>query len=414
MPRRVRIKDHWAEQRIFTLRGIVAGALVGVLLLTVASRLFYLTVLRHEYYAELSQGNRVRTDPIPPSRGLILDRHGVVMAENLPAFQLELVREQVGGLPELNAALAHLVAIGLLEAEDIGSIRRTILSHHVYESVPIKLQLDDQEMARFAVHRHEFTGVDIRTRLSRHYPFGPMAVHALGYVAAISEQDLKRIDSDSYAGTTLIGKLGVEGAYENELHGTRGYREVLVNAAGRPVERQGAYTPKLATRQPVAGADLILSVDMRVQRAAEEALSANAARPSPSILTAGDVIALASTPGFDPNAFARGLTTKQYDVAAERHRQAADQSRLARRVPAGLDGQAVLRPGGAQIRRHDPGSNHLLPGPLQSSGQQSPVSRLETEGPRHGVDASCHSYNRATSTSIRSRTGSVSIACTIS
>jgi penicillin-binding protein 2 len=314
LPRRVRIKDHWAEQRIFTLRGIVAGALVGVLLLTVASRLFYLTVLRHEYYAELSQGNRVRTDPIPPSRGLILDRHGVVMAENLPAFQLELVRELVGGMPDLNAALAHLVAIGLLEADDIGSIRRTILSHHVYESVPIKLQLDDQDMARFAVHRHEFTGVDIRARLSRHYPFGPMAVHALGYVAAISEQDLKRIDLDSYAGTTLIGKLGVEGAYESDLHGTRGYREVLVNAAGRPVERQGAYTPKLATRQPVAGADLILSVDMRVQRAAEDALSGKRGAAIAIDPHSGDVIALASTPGFDPNAFARGLTTKQYDV----------------------------------------------------------------------------------------------------
>ena len=314
MPRRVRIKDHWAEQRIFTLRGIVAGALVGVLLLTVASRLFYLTVLRHEYYAELSQGNRVRTDPIPPSRGLILDRHGVVMAENLPAFQLELVRELVGGMPELNATLAHLVAIGLLEADDIGSIRRTILSHHVYESVPIKLQLDDQDMARFAVHRHEFIGVDIRARLSRHYPFGPMAVHALGYVAAISEQDLKRIDLDSYAGTSLIGKLGVEGAYESELHGTRGYREVLVNAAGRPVERQGAYTPKLATRQPVAGADLILSVDMRVQRAAEDALSGKRGAAIAIDPHSGDVIALASTPGFDPNAFARGLTTKQYDA----------------------------------------------------------------------------------------------------
>ncbi len=314
MPRRVRIKDHYAEQRIFTIRGILAGIVVAVLLLTVASRLFYLQVLRHDYYAELSQGNRVHTDPIPPSRGLILDRHGVVMAENLPAFQLELVREQVGGMPELNTALGRLVAIGLLDSEDVGSIRRTILSHHVYESVPIKLQLDDEEMARFAVHRYEFTGVDIRTRLSRHYPFGAMAVHALGYVAAISEQDLKRIDSDSYAGTTLIGKLGVEGAYENELHGTRGYREVLVNAAGRPVERQGAFTPKLETRQPVAGADLILSLDMRVQRAAEEALAGKRGAAIAIDPHNGDVIALASTPGFDPNAFARGLTTKQYDA----------------------------------------------------------------------------------------------------
>ncbi len=314
MPRRVRIKDHWAEQRIFTIRGIVAGVIVAVLLLTVAGRLFYLQVIKHDYYAELSQGNRVHTDPIPPSRGLILDRHGVVLADNLPAFQLELVREQVGGMAELDAALARLVAIGLLDADELRGLKRTILSHHVYESVPLKLALDDEEMARFAVHRYEFTGVDIRTRLSRHYPFGAMAVHALGYVAAISEQDLPRIDSATYAGTTLIGKLGVEGAYENQLHGTPGYREVLVNAAGRPVERQGAYTPKLNTRQPIAGSDLILSLDMRVQRAAEDALSGKRGAAIAIDPHTGDVIALASTPGFDPNAFARGLTTKQYDA----------------------------------------------------------------------------------------------------
>ena len=314
MPRRVRIKDHWAEQRIFTIRGIVAGVIVAVLLLTVAGRLFYLQVIKHDYYAELSQGNRVHTDPIPPSRGLILDRHGVVLADNLPAFQLELVREQIGGMAELDAALARLVAIGLLDADELRGLKRTILSHHVYESVPLKLALDDEEMARFAVHRYEFTGVDIRTRLSRHYPFGAMAVHALGYVAAISEQDLTRIDSATYAGTTLIGKLGVEGAYENDLHGTPGYREVLVNAAGRPVERQGAYTPKLNTRQPIAGSDLILSLDMRVQRAAEDALSGKRGAAIAIDPHTGDVIALASTPGFDPNAFARGLTTKQYDA----------------------------------------------------------------------------------------------------
>ncbi|MGO9515364.1 MAG: penicillin-binding protein 2 [Steroidobacteraceae bacterium] len=314
MPRRVRIKDHWAEQRIFTIRGIVAGIVIGVLLLTVAGRLFYLQVIKYDYYAELSQGNRVHTDPIPPSRGLIFDRNGVVLADNLPAFQLELVREQVGGTQELDAALARLVAIGLLDAEELSSIKRTILSHHVYESVPIKLALDDDEMARFAVHRYEFTGVDIRPRLSRHYPFGPMAVHALGYVAAISEQDLKRIDSATYAGTTLIGKLGVEGAYESELHGTPGYREVLVNAAGRPVERQGAYTPKLATRQPIAGADLILSLDMRLQRVAAEALAGKRGAAIAIDPHTGDVLVLASTPGFDPNAFARGLTTKQFDV----------------------------------------------------------------------------------------------------
>ena len=312
MVRRVRIKDHYAEQRIFSIRGIVAGVAVAFLLMAVAGRLFYLQVLRHTYYAELSQGNRVRIDPIPPSRGLILDRRGVVLAENLPAFQLELVREQVGKEPGVDAALAQLVSIKLLEKEDVPGIKRTIMSHKIYESVPVKLQLSEEEMARFALHRHEFTGVDIRTRLTRHYPFGPIAVHALGYVGAISESDLSRIDSAEYAGTTLIGKLGVEGSYEHDLHGKAGYRQVLVNAAGRPVERQGAFTPHLETHASVAGSDLILGIDMRVQKVAEEGLAGKRGAVVAIDPRNGDVLALASTPGFDPNGFARGLSVSQF------------------------------------------------------------------------------------------------------
>ncbi len=314
MVRRVRIKDHWAEQRIFSLRSIIAGALVALMLMTVAARLFYLQVLKHDYYAELSQGNRVRIDPVPPSRGLILDRRGVVLAENLPAFQLELVREQVGKAPQIDAALAQLVAIGLLEKEDVPSTKRSILSHKIYESVPVKLQMNEEEMARFALHRHEFTGVDIRTRLTRHYPFGQVAVHAIGYVGAISESDLNRIDSAEYAGTTLIGKVGVEASYEHELHGKAGYRQVLVNAAGRPVDKQGAFSPHLETKPSVAGNDLVLGIDMRVQRAAEEGLTGKRGAVVAIDPRNGDVLALASTPAFDPNGFARGLTTSQFSA----------------------------------------------------------------------------------------------------
>ena len=314
MARRVRIKDHWTEQRIFSLRSIIAGVFVTLLLLTVAARLFYLQVLKHDYYAELSQGNRVRIDPIPPSRGLILDRRGVVLAENLPAFQLELIREQVGKEPAVDATLAQLVSIGLIEKEDVPSIKRSVMSHKIYESVPVKLQLSEEEMARFALHRHEFTGVDIRTRLTRHYPFGPVAVHAIGYVSAISESDLPRIDSAEYAGTTLIGKVGVEASYEHELHGKAGYRQVLVNAAGRPVVKQGAFTPQLETHSSVAGHDLVLALDMRVQRAAEDGLAGRRGAVVAIDPRNGDVLALASSPGFDPNGFARGLTTSQYNA----------------------------------------------------------------------------------------------------
>jgi penicillin-binding protein 2 len=312
--RQSRIKNYFAENRLFAVRSIVAGLLAGVLLLIVGSRLFYLQVLKHDYYATLSQGNRIRTEPIPPSRGLILDRHGVVLADNLPAFQIELVREQVGDTKSLDSTLASLVTIGLLRPEEVSNIRRTVLLHKVYESVPIKLQLTEEEMALFAVHRYQFSGVDIRTRLARHYPLGESAVHAIGYVSAINEQDLKQIDSDEYAGTSLIGKLGVEAAYEHQLHGKRGSREILVNAAGRPVDKQGDYTPHLNVRPPTAGDDLILGLDIRVQKVAEDALAGKRGSVVALDPKSGDVIALASVPGFDPNGFVRGLSVAQYNV----------------------------------------------------------------------------------------------------
>jgi penicillin-binding protein 2 len=310
--RQSRIKNFFAENRLFAIRSVVAGVIAGVLLLTVAGRLFYLQVVMHSYYASQSLGNSIRTEPIPPSRGLILDRHGVVLADNLPAYQIELVREQVGDTKALDATLAQLVSIGILRSEELANTRRTILLHKVYESVPIKLQLNDEEMALFAVHRYQFSGVDIRTRLARHYPLGETAVHAIGYVSAINEQDMKAIDSDEYAGTSLIGKLGVEAAYEHELHGKRGSKEILVNAAGRPVEKLGEYAPLLHTHPPVAGDDLILGMDVRVQKVAEAALAGKRGSVVALDPKTGDVIALASTPGFDPNDFVRGLTVSEY------------------------------------------------------------------------------------------------------
>jgi penicillin-binding protein 2 len=312
--RQSRIKNFIAENRLFTIRSIVAGVMAAVLLLAVAGRLFYLQVVKYQYYSTLSQGNSVRNEPIPPPRGLILDRNGVVLANNQPAFNLELIREQVGDMKGVDAALAQLVEIGVLRAEEVGAIRRTILSHKVYESVPVKLQINEEEMARFAVHRYQFTGVDIKARLARHYPFKEMGVHAIGYVSAINEEDMKRIDSAEYAGTSLIGKLGVEAAYEKQLHGKPGFRELLVNAAGRPIDKPGEYAPKLNTLPPVAGEDLILGIDARVQKVAEDALTGKRGSIVALDPKTGDVIAMASTPGFDPNGFVRGLTVAEYSA----------------------------------------------------------------------------------------------------
>jgi len=314
--RQARIKNYFAENRLFMVRGIVASVIALGLLLCVAGRLFYLQVVKYEYYSTLSQGNRIRIEPIPPSRGLILDRNGVVLADNQPAFNIELIREQVGDGKALDATLAQLVDIGVLRAEEVAAIRRTVMSHKVYESVPIKLQVDEEQMARFAIHRYQFSGVDIRPRLARHYPMKEMGVHAIGYVSAINEEDLKRIDTAEYAGTSLIGKLGVEAAYEAQLHGKPGFREILVNAVGRPVERAGEYAPQLRTKAPVAGQDLVLGMDARVQKVAEEALQGKRGAVVALDPRTGDIIALASTPGFDPNDFVRGLTVPEYAALA--------------------------------------------------------------------------------------------------
>jgi len=308
-----RLKDHWAEQRLFGRRVLAASTVILLLLAALGTRLFYLQVVRHDYFSDLSQGNRIRIEPIPPNRGLIFDRHGEALALNRPAYQLELVREQT---PDVEDTLARLVGIGLLPEEDVERTMRAIKARRSFDAVPIRLQLSEEELARFAVNRPDFPGVEVRPRLTRHYPKGGTGVHAIGYVAAISEQDQERIDVPNYAGTTLIGKLGIERAYEEDLHGQTGHQQLLVNAQGRRVERVGLTAPDLQRKEAVAGNDLYLTVDARVQQVAEEALAGQRAAVVAIDPRNGDVVAFVSTPTFDPNGFARGLTYAEYDALA--------------------------------------------------------------------------------------------------
>ena len=189
----VRIKDHWGEQRLFERRALAAAFIIAALTLVLIGRLVVLQVMRYDYYADLSQGNRVRVEPLPAQRGLILDRNLQVLAENRPSFQLELVRERV---PDVDATLKRLIEIGVLDADELDDTRKLVRSRRSFESVPIRLRLTEEEIARFAVHRFEFPGVDIATRLARFYPHGEHAVHALGYVAAISEGDVKQLEKE--------------------------------------------------------------------------------------------------------------------------------------------------------------------------------------------------------------------------
>jgi len=376
---RVRIKDQWNEQRIFAQRTLGAMLVIGVLVVALLARLSYLQVVRHEYYMELSQGNRVRLDPIPASRGLILDRSGNVLANNEPAYQLELVREQV---PNLNDTLRRLASLRLIDPEEVDDTRRVIFSRRSYDNVPVRLRLTDDEIGRFAVHRFEFPVVDLATRQTRHYPHGGLGVHALGYVSAISEQDLERIDRASYAGTTLIGKLGVESAFETQLHGRNGFRQILVNAQGRSVQRQGAYAPVLHSQPPTAGDDLILSIDLTAQQAAEDGLGDHRGAVVAIDPNNGDVLALASKPGFDPAEFARGISRSEYGALSDSEDKPLLNRALRGTYPSGSTIKPVIALAALTYHLVDPGKAEFCSGVFHLPGS----SLLFREGKtgRHG------------------------------
>jgi len=318
MPGQVRIKDHQREQRSFLQRSAAAAAVIAGLAVLLLGRLVLLQIVRYDYYLDQAQGNRTRVEPIPANRGLILDRNGEILAENQPSYQLELVREQLPlrkekpddkGRPDVEGTLRGLQQLGIIAADDIDNVKRMISAHRGFESVPIKLRLSEEQISLFAVHRHEFPGIDIQARSTRYYPHGALAVHALGYVGAITEQDLARIDHATYAGTALIGRQGVESARETELHGVNGYQEILVNAQGRSVSRKGM---ELKKQPPRAGSDLILSLDLPSQQAAEDAFAGRRGAAIAIDPHSGDVLVLASMPGFDAGIFGRGITNAEY------------------------------------------------------------------------------------------------------
>ena len=402
----VRIKDHWAEQRLFESRALAAAFVIAALTVVLIGRLVVLQVMRYDYYAELSQGNRVRVEPLPAQRGLILDRNGQVLAENRPAFQLELVRERV---PDVDATLKRLIEIGVLPADDLDDTQRLVRSRRSFESVPIRLRLTDEEIARFAVHRFEFPGVDIATRLTRFYPHGEHAVHALGYVAAISESDVKRLEKEKqlakYAGTSLIGKLGIESSYEDTLHGVDGSRQILVNAAGRSVQQQGTLTPDLQEIEPVAGRDVLTSIDLPTQLAAEQGLIGRRGAVVAIDPNTGDVVALVSMPGFDPNPFGRGLTNAEYSAL----RDNIDIPLLNRALRGQYPSGSTIKPGlalaGLAYRNVEPNATKFCHGIWRLPGsslafREGRTGRHGAMDLRHAIAKSCDVYFYSLATDI--------------
>ncbi len=305
------IKDHHSERRLFIGRVILSSVFALLLVGVVIARLVQLQVVDHEIFAEKSQGNRVRIEAVPPIRGLIFDRKGRVIAENLPAYQLELIPEQVD---DIDDTLTRLAALNLIEAEDIEHFKELSRSGPRFKPVTLKFRLSEEEIANFAIQRPRFPGIDFQPRLVRHYPDGPAVAHAIGYVGALSTSDLERLDAARYAGTSHTGKTGVESSFESVLHGNAGYRHLITNARGRqvPSDSSELLDTLPVDQTPGPGSNVYLSLDLDVQLTAAGALEGRRGAVVAIDPWTGEILALVSAPSFDPNLFAVGMTTAQY------------------------------------------------------------------------------------------------------
>ena len=291
------LRDKTGERRVVRGRLLAAGVIAAILFSVLAGRIAYLQIAQYDRFAAQSQDNRVRLAPVPPTRGLILDRDGRILAENRPAFRLTVIPEQVSDMDALLEALDALIG---LSTEEINAFEEARRRARGFQEIPLKLPLSDTEVARLAVNRHRFPGVEVRPHLTRHYPYGAVGSHAIGYVGRISEAELRDRDRRRYRGTSVIGKTGVERAYEDLLRGDMGLERIETNALGRPLSI-------IDREPPVPGETLQLTLDIELQRVAEAALGDHRGAIVAMDPRDGAILALASQPVFDPNALSRGL-----------------------------------------------------------------------------------------------------------
>jgi len=297
-----RIRDDLRESRLFGARLTAVGVVVLSLVAVLVIRLAYLQIVNYRHFSTLSQENRVNPIPIPPPRGFILDRNGVVLAQNYPVLTLEVVPDQVEDMGKLLEELGKIVT---LNERDLKLFAKQLRERPRFEALTLRTHLTEEEAARFAVVRHRWYGVELRARLQRHYPQGALGVHAIGYVGRINEEELEVIDRNAYRGTQHIGKLGVEQSYEDEMLGTVGFEKWETDAHGRQIRR-------LERIAPVAGRHVHLYLDARLQALAEQSLGKFKGTVIALEPKTGGVLAFASTPTYDPNPFVNGIDPASY------------------------------------------------------------------------------------------------------
>lgn len=303
MATRIELKNHIREAHLFNRRAVAAIASVLVLFTVIAVRLVDLQIVNHEHFTTLSDANRITINPIAPTRGLIFDRNGEILAQNLSAFSLDLVPERV---PDLDETLARLASLITISDDDIARFRKHRREEQAFDRVTLRYHLTDSEVAKIAINLHTLPGVEVNAGLIRDYPLGKLMAHVTGYMGRLNTKELQHVDESNYRATRFIGKTGIEKFYEDTLHGTVGYEHVESNALGRTL-RVIKHVP------PVPGQNLYLSVDVQLQRIAALAMKDNHGAVVAIDPANGDLLASLSLPSYDPNLFVTGIDQETYD-----------------------------------------------------------------------------------------------------
>ncbi len=358
--RRTPLKDHMFETRLFFSRVAWTIAFVIVMTAVTVTRLVYLQVVNHHHYSTLSNDNRVKLIAVPPTRGLIYDRNGVLLADNRPDYRIEITPEQVD---DMDVLLDHLGRIVEISEDDLRRFRSHLRRKHAFESIPLRFHLSNEEVARLAVVRHRLPGVNIVARLNRYYPFGNSLAHVVGYVGRIDERDLDRVDTTDYRGTSHIGKIGIERYYETELHGHVGYQQVETNAQGRVLRT-------LQEQPPVPGKHIYLSIDVQLQQAVEQALGDYSGAAVAIDPRNGEVLALVSKPGYDPNAFVNGISSTAYRALQGDHDQPLFNRALLGQYPPGSTVKPFMGLAGLHYNIASPQRTQYCPGYYQLPGEE--------------------------------------------
>ena len=302
------LTDRQQQQGIFNRRAILSFFVVVLMSLGLLGRIAYLQILQHEKYQDLAQQNRVQQQPVAPPRGLLYDRKGRLIASNQPVKNLVLVKERIA---DMKATLNVLRTLVDLSDEEIERFEKRLEQRRrPFQGVTLRSKLSEQDVAAISVDSYRLPGVEIRAELARYYPYGDLFTHAIGYVGRLNEKELEKVDAKNYAATEYHGKLGVERFYEKDLHGQVGMREIEANASGRVM---GVLTQQ----DPVPGIDLTLHLDVDIQKAAADALAGRRGSIVVMDVATGGVLAMVSTPSYDPNPFVTGISYSDYQALRE-------------------------------------------------------------------------------------------------